>query len=140
MKTTAFTANLALVALIGWYLSNLTGLTTNLLELLVLVFALASPVANILALLPKRGLSRAGRLVAVTTSLALMVALFAYLIAHHRIRDFDMEWPEVMMFLGMFIVPVLSIIALIFSRQTDASNKAKIVESCVPGKGSKPVL
>ena len=135
MKRTASVANLALLGVIGWYVSNITGLTTNLMELLVLVFALASPLANILALVARRGLGRGRSVVAVTTSLALLVTMFVYLFAHHRIQDFDMDWLELLMFVCMFMAPVLSIFALTFNRPALASGKAEAVASWPAGRG-----
>jgi peptidoglycan/LPS O-acetylase OafA/YrhL len=134
MKTAALAANLALLVVMAWYASNLADITANGMELLVSVFAFASPIGNILALLTRRGFRRAVHILAGITNIFLLVTMITYLIAHHRVQDFDMEWLELLVFVCMFFAPVLSIIALAFGRQADGSTKSESIQSCVAEK------
>jgi hypothetical protein len=62
MKKAALAANIGFLLLLGGYFLTLEGISINSLELLILVFALISPVASILVLLPRRVAGLATRL------------------------------------------------------------------------------
>jgi len=121
MKKTALAANIGFLLLLGGYFLTLEEISTNSLELLILVFALISPVASILVLLPRRVAGLATRLGLVFANAALLTALCVYFIAHKPLEGFDLvsDWPVLMLLTGMFIAPVLSTLAIIIVRPVD---------------------
>jgi hypothetical protein len=136
MKKTALAANVGLLLALGGYLRTVTDINFNGVELLLLVFALASPVASILALFTKRPPGLAIKLVVGLANTALLMTLFVYLIDHRPLQGLDLptDWPVLVVLACMFIAPVLSILAMAVIRAVYKSNLAQTDGACSTGR------
>ena len=123
MKKTALAANIGFLLMLGGYVLTLKEISINSLELLLIVFALISPVASILVLFPRRVAGLATRLGLGFANAALLTTLCVYFIAHKPLEGFDLvtDWPVLLLLTGMFIAPVLSTVAIIIVRPVDQS-------------------
>jgi len=115
MKKTALAANIGFLLMLGGYFLTLEEISTNSLELLLMVFALISPVASILVLLQRGAAGLATRLGLGFAHAAWLTTLCVYLIVHKPLEGLDLvtDWPVVLLLTGMLITPVLSIVAII---------------------------
>ena len=123
MKKTALAANIGFLLMLGGYFLTLEEISTNSLELLLMVFAVISPVASILVLLQRGAAGLATRLGLGFAHAAWLTTLCVYLIAHKPLADLDLvtDWPVVLLLTGMLIAPVLSTVAMIIVRPVDHS-------------------
>lgn len=115
MKKTALIANTGLLVILGGYVLTITDIGLNGLELLLLVFAVASPAASILALLKTRAMGVALKLVMGVASIGLLTTLLVYVLDHQPLQGLELgtDWPVLLVLASMFAAAVLSILALV---------------------------
>jgi len=137
MKKTALTANVGLLLALAGYFLTIADIDMNGLELLLLVFALASPVVSVPTLLTNRLSSRAMRLLIALPNAALLTTLCVYLINHQPLQGLDLvtDWPVLLTLACMLVAPALSLLAIAVIRAEEKSNTVPTDAACPTDRG-----
>lgn len=134
MKKAALAANIGFLLVLGGYVLTLGEMSFNAMELVMLVFAVISPVTTIVVLLAARCAGLGMRLGVGVTNVALLGTLFLYFIEHKPLMGLDLEaeWPVAVLLTSMLIAPTLSSVAVILMRPVSQSRSVSANETASP--------